>query len=301
MKRMALMVVSMVVILSVNLYAQGEPKYRVVVLNFIEETNSYKSLERSLPKALESEISNSCKPLIEMLERSQMEEVLEEVEYQYDRQVLFDKTTIAKVNWKGANAVIVGKIKPQRDEIRVDVKLVEIETGRQLGQAYTIPRANELQTLSQIAGKMKELASDLCNNSTSTPPQPTQTTKPIATPTTNSNFSCPVPFSDIPQTEKWGKQELSNVFDKIRPLTKGQLFFEYYENTFGRQVKIGRILTAQIGLQLCNTWSPPEAQESAIREFFEEAGLQVDKVDMNPPDKGGDIKTIAVGTLKLIE
>ena len=66
-------------------------------------------------------------------------------------------------------------------------------------------------------------------------------------------------------------------------------------------MKIGRILTAQIGLQLCNTWSPPEAQESAIREFFEEAGLQVDKVDMNPPDKGGDIKTIAVGTLKLIE
>ena len=182
MKRMALMVVSMVVILSVNLYAQGEPKYRVVVLNFIEETNSYKSLERSLPKALESEISNSCKPLIEMLERSQMEEVLEEVEYQYDRQVLFDKTTIAKVNWKGANAVIVGKIKPQRDEIRVDVKLVEIETGRQLGQAYTIPRANELQTLSQIAGKMKELAIDLCKNiSPSTPTSKAYDCKDVTT------------------------------------------------------------------------------------------------------------------------
>lgn len=140
------------------LQGQESANYRLIILHFkiTDENDSFIFLEKELPEALEPIISRSH--ALVTLERKQHNEVLEEIEYQYDRRAIFDESTIARLKKQvGANVALVGKVKRRAGEIRVDVKIVEIETGVRMLEDFIVTPESELQKLSQIANKMDVL------------------------------------------------------------------------------------------------------------------------------------------------
>ncbi|HPG42064.1 MAG TPA: hypothetical protein PLP19_22190 [bacterium] len=126
--------------------------------------DSLNYLEKELPEALEAEILNSCNS-IKVLERNQHLDVLEEIEYEYNREGIFNDSTINKLNKQiGANSALIGKVKHRAGEVRIDIKVVKIETGERQFQGYSIANINDLQSFSQIALNMRELSQNLCHH-----------------------------------------------------------------------------------------------------------------------------------------
>ncbi|MDM8553843.1 hypothetical protein QUF75_03840 [Desulfococcaceae bacterium HSG7] len=166
MKQKCLSILLLLTIFSSNSYAQiNSSKYRMIAFNFKLTVDDplYLHFTQRLPDALEPEISQSCSGLIETLERAQMQAILDTIEYQYS-QPMFNTETIAKLKkLYGANVVLIGKITAQREQLRIDTKLVEIETSRRLAEEYIIVDFQELQNLRGIAKYMKKLARQLCN------------------------------------------------------------------------------------------------------------------------------------------
>lgn len=147
--------------------AQEIAKYRLILLDFkVKQDSRYISLDylkRELPSALEPEVSKSN--LVTTLEREQYSDILEEVEYQFNSRAFFDESTIAKLKKQvGANSALIGQVNERAGELRIDAKIVDIETSKRVGEAYLIDKVSEFNAPSQIADKMRGLACELRNS-----------------------------------------------------------------------------------------------------------------------------------------
>lgn len=141
------------------LYPQNN--YRLIILDFklVDTTKSFEYLKRNLPEALEPEISRFNSVIT--LEREQVSELLEEVEYQYDYKEIFNSSTIVKLNQIGASIALIGKINVREHQIRVDIKIVEIATGKRIVEDFIIEPENKFYKHSQIANIMEKLANNI--------------------------------------------------------------------------------------------------------------------------------------------
>jgi len=168
------------IILVVNsTYARDQTSdYRVVVLDFnlIADKQGFENLSKDLANALEQVLTESKS--VTVLERDQYSEVLEIVEYQFKRRTLFDSTTIAKLNKRiGANMSIIGEIRQEADEIRIDVAMVEIESSVRLASQYLMVKFDNYPSLSQQDDLMRILGQRLLRELFAEDPIPSETEK----------------------------------------------------------------------------------------------------------------------------
>lgn len=134
------------------------PMYRLIILNFEldPEVDSLQHLQNNLPQALEPALAES--EHLETLERTKYHDVLEEIEYQYSRDLLFDEETILSLRKRvGANVALVGRIQHWAGEIRVDAKIVEIESSRRIVEKYVLGGLQLVGSPSQVAISMERL------------------------------------------------------------------------------------------------------------------------------------------------
>ena len=120
------------------------------------ETDSFVDLKDRLPEILTTELTK-CRDLRAVVERDkELLEVRREISYQFERKVLFDQQTRAKLNKiKGANVALAGKIYIHGDEMRVDAKIATIEGGEYIVWEYVQGSPDQLSTLKGMTKLME--------------------------------------------------------------------------------------------------------------------------------------------------
>jgi TolB-like protein len=124
------------------------PKSVLAVLAFENNTGQdrYDPLGKGLANMMTSDLS--AVPELQLVEREQMQALIEELQLQQTE--YFDSETALRVGqFVGAEHVVVGSIVAVSPEIRLDTRVVRIETGEVVQTANVTGNENELFDLQQ--------------------------------------------------------------------------------------------------------------------------------------------------------
>ena len=114
--------------LAAVLGAGSAPKKTVAILYFDNHTGSadYDPLGKGISSMMISDLS--AVPEIQLVERERMQDLVKEIELQHTK--YFDSTTAVKVGkMVGAEYVVVGSFATVKPQMRIDTRVVRVETG----------------------------------------------------------------------------------------------------------------------------------------------------------------------------
>jgi TolB-like protein len=106
----------------------AEPKKNVAILYFDNYTGSadYDALGKGISSMMISDLSSVKE--IQLLERDRMQDLIKEVDNQHTK--YFDSTTAVKVGkMVGAEYVVVGSFSTVKPQMRIDTRVVRVQTG----------------------------------------------------------------------------------------------------------------------------------------------------------------------------
>lgn len=138
--------------------------FKLVALDF-EMVNGYPKidfLKKSLPSDLGPELSKSIH-INNLVDAGERDRLLSEYEYIYDRIIIFDTSTIVKLQRQiGANSVVLGKItSEQGKKIRVDAAIVSLEKGVKIIEKYLIEDESDFIDLKHRAKLVSKLGKQI--------------------------------------------------------------------------------------------------------------------------------------------
>jgi len=111
-----------------------EPVMRVAVTAFIQSDRRTTQLTNLLMIALTGKMVEYGRGRFSVIERAQLETALAEI--QLSDVPIFDRDTARELgSFLGVDALIVGEITPQTDDVRIDARLIAVDTIETLEQA----------------------------------------------------------------------------------------------------------------------------------------------------------------------
>jgi TolB-like protein len=134
--------------------ADTGPRKTVAVLSFDNHTGQadYDALGKGMASMMISDLSAVQE--IQLLERERLQDLVQEIDRQGTRH--FDSTTAVKVGqMAGAEYVVVGAIAAIRPQMRIDTRVVRVETGEIVKAAQVTGHEDKLFELQQrLAGRL---------------------------------------------------------------------------------------------------------------------------------------------------
>ncbi len=168
---MLLRALTLVVLCALPALANAQPAspLRVAVLYFDYEGSDeeLKHLRKGLASMLISDLSDVA--AIDLVERVELEKVLRELKLQKQR--YFDKSTAAKIGrGLGANVLVTGRYFVFRGKLALNVKVIEVETGRVRGVRAARSEAAFFELEQEVATKLKRSLSSMARGKPAVPP-----------------------------------------------------------------------------------------------------------------------------------
>jgi TolB-like protein len=139
----------------VDSQGNGEKPIRVAVTAFVQSDRKSTQFTNLLMIALTGKMVQLSKGKFRVIERAQLETALAEI--RLSDVPIFDRNTAQELGkFLGVDALIVGEITPLSDKVRLDARMIEVETIETVEQAYdwvpltpTVQR--QLDTLAVVA------------------------------------------------------------------------------------------------------------------------------------------------------
>lgn len=115
--------------------AEGSPPIRVAVMPFVQSDRKANQFSNLLMVALTGKMVQLGGAQIRVIERAQLEAALSEI--QLSDVPIFDRSTAQKLgSFLSVNMLIVGEVTPLADSVRLDARLLDVETIETVAQAY---------------------------------------------------------------------------------------------------------------------------------------------------------------------
>jgi TolB-like protein len=112
---------------------EGKPGLAVLYFDYTGQDDQLKVLKKGLAQILISDLQSYTSDY-EVVERERLQEILGELEHSTDAR--FDASSAAKVGQLlGAQYILLGSFFDLMGTLRIDARLIEVETGRILGSA----------------------------------------------------------------------------------------------------------------------------------------------------------------------
>jgi TolB-like protein len=155
--------------------AKAPPTVALLYFEYTGKSADLEQLRKGWARMLISDLSQS--PAFQIVERDRLEEVLAELKLAQTKRV--DAATAAKVGkLLGARYLVLGGYFDLKDALRVDARIVEVESGKVLKSIGAQRKADEFLELEQkLAGDLAEALAAIAG---AAPPAPPPAVKPPA-------------------------------------------------------------------------------------------------------------------------